>query len=218
MTGVSAHPDFPESLRLLSQYEQYSDTDIGLMFGISRERIRQLRGRYGMLVVKSGGLNSMRIWDDDARAFRPVARSVLREQQRRQRAAERAKRRAEQLARRRAHVVGTIHSLRATLGRTPSLAEIADALRLHNVPAILHYWGGGSRAGVLAAIWTAAGMRPRATRGPGHVKPREKPSHCGRGHPFSAENTYTGPKGDYRHCRQCRALRRAAVRKQAVAT
>ncbi len=46
------------------------------MFGVSRERIRQLAGRYDVEWPEAKGLFAVREWDDEANRFRPVSRSV----------------------------------------------------------------------------------------------------------------------------------------------
>jgi len=42
-------------------------------------------------------------------------------------------------------------------------------------------------------------------------KPRRRPTHCKRGHPFDAENTYVTPEGRH-HCRECARARREMSR------
>jgi DNA-binding CsgD family transcriptional regulator len=42
-----------------------------------------------------------------------------------------------------------------------------------------------------------------------HTRPRERQSHCRRGHPLSGDNLYVAPKG-VRQCKACRRLRYCA--------
>lgn len=74
--GIASLPGFVESLRLLVVREQYTDSDIGLMFGVTRERIRQLVSEHQIAADPSRSQTRthkrVRVWDDDANCFRPV--------------------------------------------------------------------------------------------------------------------------------------------------
>ena len=79
--GIAQMEGFVESLRLLVQFEEYSLTDIGMMFGVSRERIRQLCIRYDIEVPHHGVVSGptaqvQREWDDDQNRFVPVRRAA----------------------------------------------------------------------------------------------------------------------------------------------
>jgi hypothetical protein len=76
-TSVTQLPGFVESLRLLVEREQYSLTDIGLMFGVTREYVRQLCGRNEIVTPPRGAVSGtkarvVREWDDERHCFRPV--------------------------------------------------------------------------------------------------------------------------------------------------
>lgn len=77
-TGIANLPDFVESLRLLTQREQYSLTDIAWMFGVSRERIRQLCDIHHIAHAGRGDpigvVQHERVWDDVRHRFIPVSR------------------------------------------------------------------------------------------------------------------------------------------------
>jgi len=130
-------PDFLPSLQLLVERERYSLTDIGLMFGVSRERVRQWLEKYGLShpdAAHERGLMCVRIWDDEAMRFRPSLKRVVNSNRRRaQREAKRARRNALQAERRR-KVVEATNLLRATLGRDPSLEEMANAVWGRPIP------------------------------------------------------------------------------------
>lgn len=75
--SVTTLPGFVESLRLLVEREKYSLLDIGLMFGITREYVRQLCGRNGIATPPRGNVSGVsarvvREWDDERHCFRPV--------------------------------------------------------------------------------------------------------------------------------------------------
>lgn len=87
-------PGFAESLRLLVERERYSLTDISLMFGVSRERIRQLAALAGLdtrMVAYPKGMFAVRVWNDTAHQFEPVSKALLVAQKARQRRAIRAR-------------------------------------------------------------------------------------------------------------------------------
>lgn len=90
--GLRQLPGFDESLKLLVEREQYALADIGMMFGVSRERIRQIEARVGAkrIDTHNRGLYCVRVWDDAQHRFVPVQKRVLRrtlaEQKRRSKA------------------------------------------------------------------------------------------------------------------------------------
>lgn len=125
-SGLAFLPGFVESLRLLVERERYSMTDIALMFGVSRERIRQLFDRYELEYPEgtSRGLNAVRVWDDASHRFRPVSRGSIDQAKR---LGARAVKRAKRVARRaeiQQRIVEAVTALRARLGRDPSWWEM----------------------------------------------------------------------------------------------
>lgn len=80
-TGVADLPGFTESLDLLLHREQYTYTDIAMMFGVSRQRIEQLAERmFPNRSRREGwlGMRSLRVWDDNQHRFIPIPKGVLR--------------------------------------------------------------------------------------------------------------------------------------------
>jgi hypothetical protein len=143
--GIAHLPGFAESLRLLIEREQYSMHDIAMMFGVSRERIRQIANLMAVPHPGPGkvGLMALRVWDDDAHCFRPILRGELRRQRRRERV---ARRRQEHLARvnaRRRALIATVQDLRRVLGRDPTYSEIAERV----------FPGEPAKHGVQACAW-----------------------------------------------------------------
>lgn len=121
--GCAQLPGFADSLRLLVERERYSLTDIGLMFGVSHQRIDQLCVRLGIQhpdKLASRGMYAIRVWDDSANCFRPEQRGEVLDRQRR---VEGDRYRAKRLTRRverRAVIVAQIAELRRALGRDPT--------------------------------------------------------------------------------------------------
>lgn len=124
------HPEFVPSLRVLVEREQYADCDIGPMFGVSRERVRQWRNQYGITRDDRGGrgLNAVRVWDDQINRFRPVRRGVVIAEGKARRRSEKSASRVQRLQRQQARIIGIAIGLQAALGRTPTLREIACAV------------------------------------------------------------------------------------------
>lgn len=125
-TGIAALPGFTESLRLLVNFEQYSLTDIGMMFGVSRERVRQLCARFRIPVPprvpvsgKTAGVR--RVWDDEAHRFLPVRSTALMDRE----LARLMRRdvRAEVRAGYRAHIAEAGRTLAARIGRPITARE-----------------------------------------------------------------------------------------------
>jgi hypothetical protein len=211
-------PGFDASLRLLVQRERYSLTDIGLMFGVSRERARQwckARGiRYPEATVR--GLHAIRVWDDAANRFVPVGRGVLAAQEKSVTRMNRKAAKRVDVARRRAEIVRIITGLRLRLKREPSWREMADALgfegqaRSTHAPYVLSHWPGRSHdtKTKMREFREETGSSARPTGGRGHVAPRSRTTHCSRGHERTPENTYVYTYGDGHVTRQCRDCKR----------
>lgn len=168
-------PDFLPSLRLLVERERYSLTDIGMMFGVSTERVRQWCERHNIEHPDKSserGMSRYRMWDDATNRFRPVSRAAVSELLRQRRTLSREAARMRERETRRAQMVGLLRTLADRLGRSPSLAELAEAMGFdpkQATPYIACRWGG--YAGkypnryqiVLDELWHAAGLssRPR---------------------------------------------------------
>lgn len=162
-------PGFEQSLRLLVADERYSLTDIALMFGVSRERMRQLCERLGIVHPdgKQVGLHCQRVWDDAANRFRPVAKSTIRREGERRASVVRRQSRAAAREQRRDRIVAVVKELRATLGRNPGWPEIWAGLGyapIRNPAAsIIGLWGyTGTRETrvVLVEIRERTGLEP----------------------------------------------------------
>lgn len=143
--GIAQLPGFDASLRLLVERERYSIRDIGDMFGVSGERIRQICEARGLRHPDGHqvGLMCARVWDDAAHCFRPVAKQEV---QRRVAAVRRARRSAAMLERR-ARIIQTVAELSASLNREPSWREIyVAAIRDADLPKeayairVLGFW------------------------------------------------------------------------------
>lgn len=146
---------------------------VGLMFGVSRERIRQLAGRVGVAVPFTGGrgLYAVRIWDDSAHRFRPVGRGVLRRQRARSKWAVRQQVRAGY----RAHVEAALRALaEAAPDRRVGLVDLGVALgyvargdgvdEVRAASLIKSSWQSTGGSGVMRRLWQACDALP-LTRG-----------------------------------------------------
>lgn len=216
--GIVGLPGFVESLRLLVQREQYSLTDIGLMFGVTRERARQLVTanaiEYPAGTIR--GLMARRVWDDEAGRFRPVGRGDLRRQAHRKRVAHNRRARAVQVAERRTRIMAASAELWTKLGRMPTDAEICVAIGVEYgaspTMTLLSRWGMESHSDPARTKITLAAMR-KATGRPveraGHYlsgkrRGPAKATQCRRGHPYPESRMPSGG------CRPCSAIRKAA--------
>lgn len=189
--GVGALPGFVESVRILLIEERYAATDVALMFGVSRERIRQLIVRAGIEVPDyPRGLRARRVWDDEANRFRPVPLGEIREVERAERWAERRLIRERVREGYRAHVIAALTAFARSVDRpvTASEAWYAVSGRWQQNGAIIQMLqvmrGGGAwrtpgaYAEAMADLarrtgirWVRAGHGPRGGRPPG---PRRK--------------------------------------------
>jgi hypothetical protein len=123
--GVRLLDGFEESLRILVEEERYSTTDIGAMFGVSRERIRQLCVRFGIKPVSTThelGMFAVRLWSDTENRFAPAKRSQFTQAQDEVRSRERTKKRADDRAQHRAEVLAAAEALLAEGGEVTMLA------------------------------------------------------------------------------------------------
>lgn len=233
--GIAALPGFAESLRLLITEQGYALTDVALMFGVSRERVRQLCDR--LAIPRRHGQGSSaglvahcRVWDDATHRFVPVPRAAffggLRQHRITTRRAAQVAMMTARHAARMDQAVAVIHALRQSLGRTPTILEVTRGCGLgftnpNQAGGALSGWlepvGASTRVGVLPALWRAAGVTPRPIGGAGRLTPRPTPTACRHGHPRTPENWHRYPCGTER-CRPCETLRRAQRRARARGT
>jgi len=177
-----ADHDFVPSLRLLVERERYSLHDIGLMFDVTRECVRQWCSRYGIVHPDrqgSRGLMTVRVWNDAAHRFVPVQKRVIRRAQRTVQAQRRLKHLAAARVVKQQRIVEKVLALRSVLGRDPSIHEIAEAIAGHSLAytasagTIVGAWFGRSGEGdyreAITAIREASGCRARPRGRPGHI-------------------------------------------------
>lgn len=171
---VDKIPGFIESVQSLLN-DGFGLTDVGVMFGVSRERVRQWANQFD-LQRRFGPGTRYRIWDDDKDRFVPVPNELMyhiaecyhdrrleTEVQERQQAA-------------RSEHVEALKSLAKRFGRTPTLNELEEELDTF-WPNIARYWGYEADSPKDAASYTAAYRRlcdaaripPREAGGGGHV-------------------------------------------------
>lgn len=150
-------------------HEGYGLTDIALMFGLSRERVRQKARRLG--IVYTGGTKP-RVWDDRLGRFRF---RELAEQRAEQRLLLRVKF-EHRLGARRAKQVEALRALYAEFGRTPTLGEVADRCGFEK-GTLYTTWGytpqqklcRATAKEATAALYIAAGLVARGPGSPGHI-------------------------------------------------
>lgn len=217
--GLAADPAFVPSLRLLVERERYSLEDISMMFGVSRERIRQLCKQHQVVHPDSArrrGLTMVRVWVDALNRFMPMPKESVVRAQRQRASLVRLSAHTKAVADRRAHIVEQVRSLAAELGRDPTVGEIATKLSGRPMAGgrapmyIIAKWGApGSTTKeryrrVMAELREAAGIqaRPRGFHGAVN-RPQRSQTHCKRGH-LLAETRH--PK--WKYCRPCVAQRR----------
>ncbi len=169
-TPLSKLPGFEESLRLLVVDERYSITDIALMFGVSRERVRQLCLARGLEHPDGSkvGLHAIRVWDDTMNRFRPHSRGDMRKARMAESTARRRAAITKRVEARRWMIVGAVARLRERLGRDPVWPEIwaelgGDSAMVRNAAAmVLGRWKGYGQTTAVALrhFYEATGMKP----------------------------------------------------------
>src|SRR3990167_930866 len=158
------------NLRALAE-QGYTLNDIGVMLGVSQERVRQLYAQYGVSRPYRGVTG--RLWHEATARFVPVRAkakcAVVRRQCRH--------RRTEQIAEDQRRMADTLKTLAQELGRTPTLQEFAGRWagrvveRYRVGPLIRLRWFHSAKRGygeATKALYTAAGLMVRALGGPGH--------------------------------------------------
>lgn len=185
-TPRHADPDFVPSLRLLVERERYSITDIALMFGVSRERVRQWCARHGIDNPNGWrvGLNCIRMWDDDANCFVAVPISDLRRVEAERRRISRKAALAARRAKRRESAIAAVRALYEKLGRELTAVEMAEAIYRHPVPqkSAMPLIGGAMgldeqgkyRPGSIRELREAVGMERRPAGARGHLTENER--------------------------------------------
>ncbi|NIM48947.1 MAG: hypothetical protein GTO22_06755 [Gemmatimonadales bacterium] len=172
---VDSVPGFSESLDRLVSFHEYSDVEIGIMFGVSRERVRQWRNRLGIQKKRHG--SGKRMWNDVLGRFLTVdcdtykrtregtRRRIRREKQLRALLEQRRAQRDEDAAR--------VRRVGESLGRTPTTKDVFPLTYSScNMPAeyisVANRWGrlnGRTYQEALDALWAAAGFeRPDGRR------------------------------------------------------
>lgn len=185
--GIASLPGFAESLRLLLVEEEYTLEDVGQMFGVTRERIRQIANKLGITTrAMNGGLKSVRLWQDNEHRFRPVHKSVIKRVATYDRVTKRHKTVTDKHAERWAKAVATLRDLARITERTPTLRDLSRALGLsRNVGTLNAHLLGYTRKGTvrtLAPLYADAGLTIRE-RGKGRTRHRPPSDTCRRGHP-----------------------------------
>ena len=159
--GLANCPEFVEALLTLLVDEEYGLTDVGLMFGVSRERVRQWAERLGIDTIHAG---SQRVWDEAEGRFvthtgrKHQTRSMI------------SKNRKGHFWTLRHEEFGKILlEVQDKIGEVPTLADVGEHLGIakHQIgPRIsLRYGGGSYRSNGLSYtetldyLWSAAGMK-----------------------------------------------------------
>lgn len=200
--GIASLPNFDVTLRQLVEQEKFPLRDIGDMFGVSYERIRQLQTRFNIASANPRGKSVARIWDDSANCFVTVDSKVLTQ-------ARQAKRRAVQIQQRlfkkelkrrqlevrRNGVVNAVRELAKELRREPTWREMACAVGIDTqvIPPdqhavyVLNKFGwvgskspkGGARSiETLQLFRQQTGTRSRGYHMHGRIKWFETPRKC----------------------------------------
>jgi hypothetical protein len=161
-------------------FEQgYCRTEVAIMFGVSRERVRQWAVGFGINEVAPYGTR-MRIWDDTINQFRPV-RPIEFDRHRAKLAT--ARRQKAQHQRREDFTAAMVEKIRTfyqTHNRTPLLSEVCALAGVDSVAHLCQkvgYSTNGRRhqayasyRDVTAILYTRAGLRVRPRGATGHRK------------------------------------------------
>lgn len=126
--------------RIQRLYDQgYCPTDVSVMLGLSRERVRQINDEYDLQPPRQKG-SLPRLWDDEKQRFVAVSPEKFGEvcyrAERRRRRLEREKERFQT----RLKHMRAIWKLQSRLGRSPTLGEVADEVG-KSWPQMARAWG-----------------------------------------------------------------------------
>jgi hypothetical protein len=149
--------------------EGYGLTDIAMMFGLSRERVRQKAAQIGLEYSQG---TKPRVWDDQLGRFRFRAFPEWRAERRAERRLRRRIKLEFTAARKRDEQVAAVRQLFNELGRTPTLWEIVGRCGYPAPASIYATWGYGwvkkcTPGEASAALYTAAGLQKRSPGWPG---------------------------------------------------
>jgi hypothetical protein len=175
----TGNSDFADSVRLLIEREEYSQTDIGMMFGVSRERVRQWCKVLGIkLKTKGRGLKSVRVWDDFQNCFKPFPKRVVKKMARNRQNEIKKLHQDQQKHERRVWLSSQVCDLNSKLGRAPTILEILARIKKHTSgkyplkhcqgARVANYWGipkGVDYKAIVAEIYVSAGLSPRGRGG-----------------------------------------------------
>ncbi|KKL59408.1 hypothetical protein LCGC14_2215670, partial [marine sediment metagenome] len=139
----------------------YGLTDIGMMFGVSRERVRQIAMRQGR---KTAG-SLPRVWDDKLNRFRVITRKERDTRRRLIRRALHHRTVRQRREVRRVHELTTLKALAKQLGRVPVFQELVTAVG-KSVAGISLDWGKdrkkpGGYGVAMARLYRTAGFEVR---------------------------------------------------------
>jgi hypothetical protein len=115
-------PGFVASLRQLVETHDYGHTDVGLMFGVSRERVRQWCKELGIRKKYQG--SSLRIWDAERGLFVAVEWKDVLEKARRKRREARIEKSRALWDRRRQAAVNKVRECGDRIGHAPYLKDV----------------------------------------------------------------------------------------------
>lgn len=168
------HRVLGESLSRLAQ-QGYGMDEIGVMFGVSRERVRQWAKRYGLTAQfrALGKGTKPRVWDPEQNQFVPITWGATKQKQ----ASERSLRYWAMVEQRRRagrrKDLATLKALAERLGDTPTLEEYSEALGFGWQAAAMRFRGRPSQRfpipwGSLARrLYRMAGLKVRSVGSPG---------------------------------------------------
>lgn len=119
----------------------YSLSDIAMMYGLSRERVRQWFEAHDIWHEEERA--SLRVWDDEMDCFVPVSTDDYLERVRKIEKQRRAEARAWELEEKRRRSAQAVRELDGELGRPPTLEEVAE--KVDTIPVVLAQWWGYTR-------------------------------------------------------------------------
>ena len=174
-------PGFRSSLNSLIQ-QGYGQDDISLMFGVSRERVRQYLKMIGVRSI--AGQNGGRRWNDRLRRFDPIPWSVHPESTSMRARTQRLERRKAKESRRherRQTLIKELTALGIHLGRDPRLKEVASSFGKVWQSLVSPFRDRGmTQSAALHRWFRLAGLTVSEVGGQGHLC--HDPNLCRKGH------------------------------------